>query len=97
VQDVVFEEYWRVWNYNTEVKSVNLTSMTIYISRLPNITTTYTVNNTYPVNATQTFTNDVGYNPLALERNWFPGPKETAHINEGTDPITTAGVKLIGF
>jgi hypothetical protein len=94
VQDVVSEEYWQIWNYTTEVKIVNLTSMTVYITRLPNVTTTYTINNTYTVNATQTFSRTIGYNPLRLEANIIPGPTETAHINEGTDPIIIAGVTV---
>ena len=68
--------------------------MTIHITRLPNITTTYTINSTYSTNATFTWSTDVASNPLALYDNARPGPSETTHGNNGTEAIVTGGVTV---
>jgi hypothetical protein len=94
VQDTVSEVWWEMFTTITYYDIVNLTSITTYVTPYPTTTFSAVTTNVYTTNASFSYTDNIGGNPIYLYAN-VDGPRipQTAIAINGSQTVT-AGVTV---
>ncbi|KAH6675061.1 hypothetical protein B0J14DRAFT_28081 [Halenospora varia] len=95
LQDTINEYWWEAYGTTIFNQVVNLTSITQYLTPLPNGTVTSFKTNVYTTNATFTQSSLIGQDPVSLYGNNAPGPVESTTVLPGNGDKTVVGASTV--